>query len=151
MKAFIVLALGVFLLAGAAVGGWVLYFKFMAAKEEAANEPPPPPPKPPTAFVRVPSIVVPVIGENKVQQFVTIVVTVEVTAELQPMAQAHQPLLNDAFLTTLYGAVDDRSIFRGKLIDIAALKEKLHTAAAKILGKDTVHDVLVQIVMQRNL
>lgn len=151
MKAIIVLARGVFLLSGAAIGGWVLYHKYIDQVDEAAKEPPPPPPKPPSAFVRMAPVVVPLIGDNKVEQFITIVVAVEVNADQQPLAQANSPRLSDAFLTALYGAVDERTIMRGALIDIPAVKEKLKSAAIKVLGKDMVQDVLVQVVMQRSL
>lgn len=150
MKAIIVLVVGVLLLVGAAMGGWLLYFKLMAKPPES-SEPAPPPPKPPSAIVRVPSVVVPVIGENRVRQFVTVVVALEVDLEMQPTTQANLPRLSDAFLTTLYGAVDDRTIFRGQLVDLPALKAKLAEAATKVLGGHGVQDVLVQIVMQRNL
>lgn len=149
MKALIVLAIGLFLLGGAVFGGWTLYKEFILGAENA--EPPPPPPPPPPAFVRMNPIVVPVIGKDRVTQFVTLHVTIQVDIDAQPRTQANQPRLGDVFLTTLYGALDDRSIMRGNLIDIPALKAKLVDAAGKVIGRSVVQDVLIQVVMQRNL
>jgi flagellar basal body-associated protein FliL len=149
MKALIVLAIGLLLLGGAAFGGWTLYNEYIVKAEE--EQPPKPPPKPPSAFVRVNPVVVPLIGDKRVEQFVTVVVTLEVNADQQPAAQANLPRIGDAFLTTLYGAVDDRSVLRGNVIDIPAVKAKLLEAAGKVLGADIVQNILVQVVVQRNL
>ena len=144
-KAITVLVLGIALLGGAGFGGWKLYSLYLTVDEGA--EPPPPP----TSFVRMNGIVVPVIGTAKVEQFVTVVVTLEVLAARAPVVQVNQPRLSDAFLTTLYGALDDRTIMKGSIVDLGAVKEKLIEAAAKTVGPDLVRDVLVQVIMQRNL
>lgn len=149
MKALIVLAIGLLLLGGAAYGGWTLYNEYIVKKQE--EQPPKPAPKPPSAFVRVSPVVVPVIGAQRVEQFVTVVVTLEVNADQQPMAQANLPRISDAFLRTLYGAADDRSILQGNIVNIPAVKAKLLEAAGKVLGADIVQNVLVQVVVQRNL
>lgn len=149
MKALIVLAIGLLLLGGAGYGGWMLYNEYIVKKED--EEPPKPPPKPPSAYVRVNPVVVPVIGDNRVEQFVTVVVTLEVNADQQPTTQANLPRIGDAFLTTLYGAADERSILRGNVVDIPAVKAKLQEAAEKVLGADVVQNILIQVVVQRNL
>lgn len=154
MKIVILLIIGLLLLGGAAGGALWLYHQYTvtADGEEQAPKPPPPPPPPgPPAYIRVSPIVVPMIGANRVQQFITIVATVEIAAAKQPQTVGRQTQLIDAFITTLYGAVDDRSIMMGNIVNIPALKGKLTEAAQKVLGKDVVHDVLVQVVTQRNL
>ncbi|WP_148219210.1 hypothetical protein [Azospirillum sp. B510] len=150
VKALIVLVLGILLLGGASFGGWFVYQKYFANQTDQPKKVEPPP-KPPTAFVRLPPLVVPMIGPSRVEQFVTVVVAVEVILEKQPIVQANQPRLTDAFLTALYGGVADQSILGGGLINIPAVKAKLLEAAVKTVGKDAVYDVLVQAVTQRNL
>lgn len=152
MKAIILLLFGLALLGGAAFGGWTLYNKFMIpptpeelAKREAEKPPPP------IAYVRISPIVVPMIGKDKVEQFVTIVATIEVDAAKQPQAAANVPRLVDAFIATVYAGVDDKSLMNGPLINIPAVKEKLTAAAARVLGPGVVQGVLVQVVTQRNL
>ena len=107
VKALIVLVLGIVLLGGASVGGWFAYQKYYVDRQDEPKKVEPPP-KPPTAFVRLPPLVVPMIGPSRVEQFVTVVVAVEVVLEKQPMVQANQPRLTDAFLTALYGGIADQ-------------------------------------------
>lgn len=154
MKAIILLFVGLLLLAGAAAGAWWLYQQYWVPPTEETGkpkEPPPPPPPGPPAYIRVSPIVVPMIGANRVQQFITVVATVEIEASRQPETAGRQTQIIDAFITTLYAAVDDRSIMAGNIVNIPVLKEKLTVAARKVLGRDVVHDVLVQVVTQRNL
>ncbi|MGQ9367258.1 hypothetical protein [Azospirillum sp. ST 5-10] len=151
MKAILVLVFGLALLGGAAYGGWTLYQMYVVGRQAEAEAPPPPPPPPATAYVRMKPVVVPVIGENRVRQFITVAVTVEVFAEKQPVAQANVPRLEDAFITILYEAIDDGSVLKGEIVQIGALKAKLMEAATKALGAEVAHDVLIQVVTQRNL
>lgn len=151
VKALIVLVLGIVLLGGASFGGWFVYQKYFTELPDAPPKKVEPPPKPPTAFVRLPPLVVPMIGPSRVEQFVTVVVAVEVLLDKQPLAQANQPRLTDAFLTALYGGIADQSILNGPLVNIPAVKAKLVEAAGKVIGQDAVQDVLVQAVTQRNL
>lgn len=151
IKAVLLLVLGIALLGGAGYGGWMLYNIYLAPHEGEQPKKEEPPPKVPTAFVRMAPLVVPAIGSQRVEQFVTVVVTLEVVAEKLPLVQAYQPKVFDTLLTTLYGAVDDKSVLTGNLVNIPAVKEKLAAAAAKVVGDGVVQNVLVQVVTQRNL
>ncbi|MBK3776270.1 hypothetical protein JJL56_12515 [Azospirillum sp. YIM DDC1] len=151
IKAVILLVLGLLLLGGAGFGGWMIYNKYFVEHEESAPKKEEPPPKPPTGFVRMAPFVVPAIGTQKVEQFVTVVVTLEVVLDKVPYVQARQPLVYDRCLSALYAAVDDRSVMTGNLVNIIAVKEKLSAAAAKVVGEGVVQNVLVQVVTQRNL
>lgn len=149
VKAIIVLVIGLFLLGGAGFGGWILYNEYFGPKEDAP--PPPPPPPPPTAYIRMTPIVVPMIGDKRVEQFVTFVVSIEVLANEQPRGAALMPRLRDQFLRDLYDAVDRKTIMHGALVDLAAAKAVMKKSAAKVLGDEAVRDVLIQVVTQRNL
>lgn len=154
-KAIIVLVLGLLLLGGAGFGGWKLYNMYFVKHEEGPKKEEPPP-APPTGFVRFDPLVVPVIaaareGGDRVTQFITVVVTLEVLLDKVDMTKSYQPKLYDRLLSALYGAVDDKSVMSGALVNIAALKEKLKEAAAKVVGEGVVQNVLVQVVTQRNL
>jgi Flagellar basal body-associated protein len=151
MKAVILLVLGIGLLGGAGYGGWMLYNMYMVPHDGEQPKKEEPPPKVPTSFVRLPPLVVPAIGSHKVDQFVTVVVTLEVVADKVPLVQAYQPKVFDKLLTTLYGAVDDKSVLAGNLVNIPVVKEKLTAAAAKVVGDGVVQNVLIQVVTQRNL
>jgi len=151
MKAIILLILGLLLLGGAGYGGWMLYNTYIVG--EKAAEPPPPKdvPPPPVYYLRLNPIVVPMVGKEKVEQFVTVVATIEVDAAKQAHAQGNVPRLIDAFISTLYGALDDKSVMNGGVVNIPAVKQKLSAAAEKVLGPGVSQGVLVQVVTQRNL
>jgi len=149
VKAIIVLVIGLALLGGAGYGGWILYNQYFGPQEDAP--PPPPPPPPPTSFIRMTPVVVPMIGDGRVEQFVTFVVSIEVLATEQPRGAQLMPRLRDQFIRDLYDAVDRKSIMRGALVDLAAAKKVMRASAVKVLGEETVRDVLVQVVTQRNL
>lgn len=154
MKAIVLLLVGLLLLGGAGYGGWMLYNKYIVGEppsEEEIRKKEAEKPPPPVAYVRLNPIVVPTIGKNRVEQFVTVVVTVEVDAAKQAHAQANVPRLIDAFIKTMYASVDDRSVLHNGLISIPAVKEKLKHAADKVLGDGVAQNVLVQSVTQRNL
>ncbi|MCW2237147.1 hypothetical protein [Azospirillum canadense] len=151
IKAVLLLVVGIALLGGAGYGGWMLYNIYFVPHEGEAPKKEEPPPKPPTAFVRMAPLMVPAIGTQRVEQFVTVVVTLEVVVDKVPLVQAFQPKVFDTLLTTLYGAVDDKSVLTGNLVNIPVVKEKLTKAAAKVVGEGVVLDVLIQVVTQRNL
>jgi len=150
MKAIIVLLVGLLLLGGAAVGGWTLYTQFVQTKAEAPAEPPPPP-KPGTAYVRIPNVNVPVIGENRVKQFISITVTLQVDDNRQQAIQGLMPRLQNAVLTKLYELAGSNKILSGSLVDIAGVKAALVEAMGPAIGGPGLQDVLIQAVMQRNL
>lgn len=149
MKALIVLILGVILLGGASFASWTLYKQYVASKAHEEEPPPPPPPQPP-AFVRVSPVVVPLIGETKIKQFVTVVVTLQVDQNKQQAIQGQMPRIENSLLQTLYEMGAEGKILQKSLVDIPAVKDKL-LAAAKTTIPDGLQDVLVQVVMQRNL
>ncbi|HYG88296.1 MAG TPA: hypothetical protein VD978_18785 [Azospirillum sp.] len=153
MTSIIQLLFSLLLLGGAGFGGWTLYNTYIAGKhfDEETKKKEAEKPPPPVAYVRLSPIVVPMIGENRAEQFVTVVVTVEVAAAKQFHAQSNVPRLIDAFIATMYGAVNDKSILNGGLVNIPAVKEILTGAANKVLGPGVTQDVLVQVVTQRTL
>jgi flagellar FliL protein len=63
--------------------------------------------------------------------------------------RAQAPRLTDAFLTTIYGAIASGKVMSGGVLDVAQVKSKLNDASVKVLGKDMIRDVLIQIVNQR--
>ena len=110
------------------------------------EEPSFPPPAGPPVFVNVGPLTVPVLGAERIDQFVTLMVALElsdmITAE---GVRAQAPRLTDAFLTTIYGAIASGKVMSGGVLDVPQVKSKLGDAATKVLGKDMVRDVLIQI------
>jgi flagellar protein FliL len=143
---------------GGFAGGWFLFvgrnqlFGHGDAQTEH-KEAPPPKADPMTEtpmFVNIGPLTVPVLGAEKAEQFVTILLALEVAD--QPTADQIRnlgPRLTDAFLTTLYGSLASGSMFRGGVLDVAQGKSRLVPVTSKVVGQGIVRDVLVQVVNQR--
>jgi len=143
---------------GGFVGGWFLFIgrnQLFGHGDASAEhkEAPPPKPDPMTEtpmFVNIGPLTVPVLGAEKAEQFVTILLALEVAD--QPTADQVRnlgPRLTDAFLTTLYGSLASGSMFRGGVLDVAQVKSRLVPVTSKVVGQGIVRDVLVQVVNQR--
>lgn len=149
MKKVIILLVILLLLGGAGFGGWWFYIKGQdsAAEEEEKKKSHKQP-----GNVRISPLSVPVMGEQKIEQFITLMVTLEVESQdLVIQVQQQMPRLIDSFLVTLYGSLNEGDMLNGKLVNLVQVKEKLHKAAVKVLGPDIVRDVLVQTVTRRML
>lgn len=150
MKKIIIMVVLLLVLAGAGVGGWFYYQGLQEPEAVNADAPPPPPPHP--VFVRISPVVVPVIGNTKAEQFITLVVSLEVDGDSKAaQVQEQMPRLVDAFIVALYGVLDDESVMDGKIVNIPLIKGKLKEAANKALGPGIVHQVLVQTLTRRGL
>ncbi len=151
MKGIILLVVGVLLLLGAAGGGYYAYSKYFGAAAEA-EKPVKPPPPPPPVYVRIPPFAVPVVGAERVEQVITIVVSLQVKNQsAAETVQARMARVTDTFMTTIYGAIDEGEILNGSLMNVVGLKKRLQTVSDQLFGQDVVKDVLVQTVLQRRL
>jgi flagellar FliL protein len=131
--------------------GWWYYTQFAPNQAAPPKEPEPPPAGPP-AFVNIGPLTVPVLVGDGIQQFVSILVAVEVKdVATADGVRAIAPRLTDAYLTALYGAIGNGQVMQGGLVDVAQLKGKLGAASRKVLGENVARDVLVQVVSQRPL
>ncbi|MDR3515443.1 MAG: hypothetical protein P4M00_06490 [Azospirillaceae bacterium] len=134
-------------------GGWFLFRHNPVVTAEAS--PPPPPPAAPVVdsapvFVKVGPLILPVIGKDRVDQVVTLVVALEVADDgVAAKIRAVMPRLEDACLQTLYGGFATGVLLDNGLVKVDEVKAKLTIAVQKLMGKDAIHDVLVQVVTQR--
>lgn len=137
---------------GAGFGaGWWYFTQFAPPGGDGHVEAPePPPPAGPPAFVNIGPLTVPVLSGDAINQFVTLVVAVEVSdVTVAETVRSQAPRLTDAFLTTLYGEIAAGQVIRGGLVDVPQVKSKLAGASRKVLGDGVARDVLVQVVNQR--
>ena len=155
MKGIILLVVGLILLVAAGGGGYYAYTKYIAPPPEdaeAAKAKAKPPPEPPPVYVRMAPLEVPVVGADRVEQLITIVVVLQVRDQAaQGEVSSRMPRVFDTFLTSLYGAIDEGHLLKGSIVNIAAIKKKLLEVSAQLLGKGTVKEVMVQTVLQRRL
>ncbi len=101
-------------------------------------------------YVKISPLILPMIGDNGVEQIVSLVIVIEVsTRDVATEVISKSPRINDAFLTDLYGAIDRRERMRNGLLDVTYLKERLTKLVIEIMGPDKIKGVLVQGITQR--
>ena len=147
MKKLLPILVGIVVLVGAGAG----YFLFFAGSRPAAAEQdrPAAPPTPPV-YVEFNPILLPIVGDGRVEQQVNIVFALEVAnQEAANRAIAMAPRLNDAFLQALYGTLHRRDVMRDGVLNLAVVKRRLIEESNRILGQGVVRDVLVQMVNQQ--
>jgi flagellar protein FliL len=150
MKILVLLLVALIFGGGGFGAGWFLFANQGDKHEEKVEPPPPPAPTGPPVFVNIGPLTVPVLGAERIDQFVTLMVALELSDMITAEAvRAQAPRLTDAFLTTIYGSIASGKVMSGGVLDVPQVKSKLGDAASKVLGKDMVRDVLIQIVNQR--
>jgi hypothetical protein len=103
-------------------------------------------------FVHVPPIVLPIIGDNGVEQLVNIVLIVQVKdVDVASDLHNNMPRVMDSLLRHLYGELGEGSLRDGKLVSVVRVKHKAVSAVSEIIGAENIIDVLVQGVSQRVL
>lgn len=101
-------------------------------------------------FVQLDPLMLPIVDNEGVQQIVSIVIALEVGGqEDADKVKSISPRLKDAYIQDLYGVLNKHAALKGGVLQVATIKSRLNTATKKIMGDDTVHDVLLQVVQQR--
>lgn len=156
MRKIIMALVAVLLLCGAGAGG---YFFFLAPEAEASagdqakgghdvakkdehNEH--------TEFVELDPLVLPILDYDGVSQTVSVVVALEVhDPEAAAKVNNLKPKLTDAYIEDMYGVLSEHAAFKGGALQVSMIKKRLSSITDHVLGEDTVHDVLLQVVQQR--
>lgn len=100
-------------------------------------------------FVAVGPLTVPVLRDGRIYQYVTLTVKLETKdAAGADEITKRLPSLNDAYLSSLYGAFYAGRDMKGPLIDLDKLRTRLASANTKVLPADVVQDILIQQVNQ---
>ena len=103
-------------------------------------------------FVEFNPIVLPILGDGEIVQFVSIVVTLEVGSEDEAdRVVAFAPRLNDAYMNALYGRLLASEVMNDGVVDLRRIKSRLIEESNHVLGPGTVRDALIQMVNQRIL
>lgn len=150
MRILLVLIVAIVFGGAGFAGGWWYFTIFAPPQHEAEAKPPEPPPAGPPSFVNIGPLTVPVLGGDKAEQFVTLVVALEVAdGTVAERVRSLAPRLTDAFVTSLYGAIGNGHMLHGGLIDVQQIKSRLLAASRKVVGDGVARDVLIQVVSQR--
>ncbi len=145
MKRLLIIVTLVLLLAGGGGGAWW----FMNQEDQAPEAEAPAQTAPKPSFVKIDPIILPLIQQNKVTRFITVVITLEMPiddATLQ--VELVKPRLMDALFTELYSLFSQKMV-REQGPDSPLVKQRVKLVSDRILGPGKVDAVLVQAVAQQ--
>ncbi len=156
MKMVVMAGLAVLLLGGGAAGAYFFLNKpAEAALSEAGHEQPVAAAVPvaaPAVFVELDPLILPIVDQNGVSQTVSLVVSVEVADEAAATRVKNlQPRLKDAFIQDMYGVLSRKNVMAGGVLEVGKLKARLNTVSDKVMGEETIKEVLLQVVQQRRI
>ncbi len=145
MKRLLIILVPILLVAG---GGGAWWFMNQAPEApEAAEAPVEAAPKP--SFVKIDPFILPLIRQNKVVRFVTLVITLEMPIEDATLkVELVKPRLMDALFTELH-SLFSMKVVRDQGPDSPLIKQRVKLVSERILGPGTVNAVLVQGVSQQ--
>jgi flagellar FliL protein len=129
------------LLCGGGAGG---YFVFLApAEPEVAEAPPPPDP----GYVKVATVMAPVVRDGRLDQYLALGLTIELDDAAKVAEVEHMmPRLRDAFLRE----VSANALQVGEAApkpDLESLRKRLAERASKVVGDGSVRTVLISSVL----
>lgn len=102
------------------------------------------------AFYEMDPLLLPIVDHDGVNQVISLVVAIEVPDEATAEeVKALSPRLKDAFIQSLYGELNEQMAMKGGAVQVAVIKSRLKDISVKLLGKEMVNDVLLQVVQQR--
>lgn len=101
-------------------------------------------------FVELDPLILPIVDNSGVNQVVSLVIAIEVPGpSAKDKVKAMSPKLKDAYIQDMYGMLNEHAALKGGVVQVAVIKERLNEITHKIMGKDTVKEVLLQVVQQR--
>ena len=101
-------------------------------------------------YVELDPLILPIVDKNGVSQTVSLVIALEVdSASTKSKIESIEPRLKDAFIQDMYGVLNKHAALKGGVIQVDMLKKRLNKISQRVIGKDKVNDVLLQVVQQR--
>ena len=152
MKKLIIAVIALLIFGGGGFGAYTFFNKPAEATEtkekveeekEAAVVVPP-------SFVEMKPLVLPVVDKEGVSQIISIVISLETDdpAKVEEIKMM-QPRLTDAYIQGMYGVLNSQAVMADGVLQVNYIKGKLNSITTKVMGKDKVKDVLLQVVQQR--
>jgi flagellar protein FliL len=101
-------------------------------------------------YVELDPLLLPIVDKNGVSQVVSLVVALEVNdAAGAEKVKEMTPKLKDAFIQDMYGILNKYAALENGVVQVSMIKKRLNEVTRKVMGEDTVNDVLLQVVQQR--
>ena len=152
MKKLIIAVIALLILSGGGFGAYMFFNKPAEATEtkENAKEEKEAAVVVPPSFVEMKPLVLPVVDREGVSQIISIVISLETDdpAKVEEIKMM-QPRLTDAYIQGMYGVLNSQAVMADGVLQVNYIKGKLNSITTKVMGKDKVKDVLLQVVQQR--
>lgn len=101
-------------------------------------------------YIKLDPLLLPIIDDDGVQQVVSMVVAIEVDGVYNAdKIKALSPRLTDAYIQDMYGALNKHAAFKGGVIQVKTIKDRLNDITEEMIGDDFEAEVLLQVVQQR--
>jgi len=151
MRILIFSVLGILLLAGAGVGAYMFHNKSAEASTGQKSE------KSGRhgaavkhSFLEMDPLIFPVLNGTGTPQTINLIVTLEVESE-EASAEVRymSPRLKDAYIQEMYGVLNRESAMKDGVVQISMIKRHLDEASDRVMGRDVIKDVLIQVIEQR--
>lgn len=153
MKKVIMTLTALALLCGTAAGAYMFFMKPAEASEKAEKKEESAKAEGGEAavsFVQMSPLVLPILDKNGVSQIISLVISIEVKDEvLAKEVERLTPRLKDAYIQDMYGVLTKQAAMTGGVVQVGYIKNRLNQVTAKVMGKNRVNDVLLQVVQQR--
>jgi len=102
------------------------------------------------SYITMDPIILPIIDRNGISQTISLVVSIQVDDPANAAeVKDNLPKLADAYLSDMYGTLSKKASMEGGVIKVSMLKARLVAVSQKVMGKDKINDVLLQVLQQR--
>jgi flagellar FliL protein len=102
------------------------------------------------SFVEFNNLSLPIIYDNGLSRAVSFRVVIEVPdSQRAKVVETIKPRLTDAFIHDMYGVWNKDQAYRGGVVHIDVIKDRLNKSTLRILGDDNVNDVVLEVVDQQ--
>ena len=107
--------------------------------------------KPEFEYIKMDPISLPIITAKGLTQQLSLMVSLEVPYAEKDKVATYKPRLTDAYIQDLYGALGAGfALMKGNVVDVVAVKQRLTSVTAQVLGPDLkANSVLLQVIQQR--
>lgn len=103
-------------------------------------------------YISMNPIVVPILSSNGEPQIVTLVIAIEVKdSDSEEKVLENKIRLTDAYITDMYGVLDNNRIVRNGFINVKALKARLNKITTRVLGEDVASNIMIKALQQRRV
>lgn len=97
-------------------------------------------------------LILPIIDANGASQTVSMVIALEldnpgVVSNLEQL----KPRLKSAYIQDLYGILNSPATYKGGVVQVDALRQRINLISRNIIGEKDVHDVMLKVVQQRQI